>query len=462
MSHDRMLTDTPSDPREWAWATEHAAPEWASTVQLVSWLARGELPPHTLVWKPGWGEWLPALQVAELAAAFPGVTAGSRRVARGAFDAAGMPPPVPVAQYPRLRLLARDVIRDASAAPAAHLQRLALPAEQLVRYHDADHAQQDLVTKQVPAADMLQAAQAMQAQDAARPRAPARRYHERQRAGELGMPAATLPPRSLAPLAVELAPPAPRGGMPGPRSRRAGRGYGRWLSFGALSGAVLGVLSALGLLPPAVRTALPPMSLVPPAALTSQAQSLAAAEQRTSGLAPALVASGLVADPPSAPVELQKSRLPAPEVAARAPAAAVKPPRIRVTRSGEPASLLALRITKNDGFDRLVFEFRERVPGYRIEYVDRPARDCDSGQTRRLEGTGRLELRFFPAQAQADDGEPTFRARELKPALSVVREVERTCDRNGVLTWVVGTSAANRYRAYEMAAPPRLIVQIEH
>ena len=121
-----------------------------------------------------------------------------------------------------------------------------------------------------------------------------------------------------------------------------------------------------------------------------------------------------------------------------------------------------MRVTKNASFDRVVFEFRETVPGYRIEYVNRPARDCESGQIRRVDGSGRLEVQLFPAQAHAEEGEPAFRARELKPALSVVRELERTCDRNGVLTWVVGTKAVNRYRAYELTAPPRLVVQIEH
>src|SRR5690349_6055388 len=72
------------DALVWAWATEHSAPERASTQQLISWLARGELAPHTLVWRPGWGEWLPALQVVELAAAFPQVTPGNRRVAQAA------------------------------------------------------------------------------------------------------------------------------------------------------------------------------------------------------------------------------------------------------------------------------------------------------------------------------------------------------------------------------------------
>lgn len=51
----------------WAWATQQGAAELASTEQLRRWLARGDLPPSTLVWKPGWTEWVPARLVAELA-----------------------------------------------------------------------------------------------------------------------------------------------------------------------------------------------------------------------------------------------------------------------------------------------------------------------------------------------------------------------------------------------------------
>lgn len=452
MAHDRMPTEY---RRDWAWATEHAAPEWASTVQLVSWLARGELPPHTLVWKPGWGEWLPALQVAELADAFPGVTAGSRRVARVAFDGAAAPPPVPVAQYPRLRLLVKDVIRESSGPyPPIIPARLAQREPVLVRYRDADHAQQELVTTQMPAADMLEAAQAMQALDMAAATGEQQRKDARHRT-RTTLPPATLPPPSLAPLALELDLPRSERlrSNPAPRSR----GYGRWLSFGALAGAVLGVVSAGGL---SSLAALAPLQRLLPAALVSApppATVVAALDART-------VQESLAPQPPAPPraVERQIEQ----PVVAPAPVPVVpsapRPPRIRVKRSGEPAVLQALRVTKNNGFDRLVFEFRERVPGYRIEYVDKAVRDCDSGQARRVEGAGRLELQFFPAQARDELGQPTFRPRELRPGLSIVREIERACDRNGVLTWVVGAASANRYRAYEMSAPPRLVVQIEH
>jgi len=465
MSHDGMLMDADAErevereqcprPGDWAWATEYEAPQWASTVQLVSWLARAELPPHTLVWKPGWAEWLPALQVAELADAFPRVSPGRRRVARVTFEAAAAPPPVPVAQYPQIRLQTKDALRESLAEHPVLVARGFAPTEYvLVKYRDGDVAQQ--VTKQVPAASMLEAALAMQPSQAAR-RNESRHWSTAARA-ETSLPPPTLPPPTLSPLAVELGAP-PRSSRKGAEEPRESSGLAAWLWFGTLAGALLGALSVVMVWPSPELSSLR-MSL--PAAPTAEAQRSSLAAMPAASTAQALAPAPVLTAEPARKLAPQPSIVQPGPSARSVPSVATRPGRVRVTRSGEPALLSALRVTKNASFDRLVFEFRERVPGYRIEYVNRPARDCESGQLRRVEGSGRLELQFFPAQAQAEGGEPVFRVRELKPALSVVRELKRTCDRNGVMTWVVGTNAVNRYRAYELPAPPRLVVQIDH
>jgi hypothetical protein len=460
MSHDSMLTETDAArPAEagagdggvgvaWAWATEHGAPESASTEQLVTWLARGELPPHTLVWRPGWGEWLPAMQVAELAIAFPSVTPGSRRVARAAPDAA-VAPPVPVAHYPRLRLLAKDVLAESPGPPAvADSQGLAPARVGRRALRDRDHAQQELVTSQVPAAAMLEAALAMK-----RLGAPVGKGAERWGRLELGTfgeaapPAASAPARTLSPLALEHgdAPPADSFEKP----LRPARGYGRWLSFGALIGGVLGLLS--------VRLASPPATT--PAAIAPLTPAPAPPSESPPVAPPRTLES--VNDP--VPPELPRAVPTGGENARVAPAGARKAPGVvQMKRPGELAVLQALRVSPNDRFDRVVFEFAERVPGYHLEYVDKPIRACGSGDARRIEGDARLEVRFTPASAHTEGGEPTLRARALRPALSVVRELARTCDFEGVVTWVVGTASAQRYRVYELSAPPRLVVEIEH
>ena len=131
-------------------------------------------------------------------------------------------------------------------------------------------------------------------------------------------------------------------------------------------------------------------------------------------------------------------------------------------REGYPTLLTAVRAAKHELFDRTVFEFAEGIPGYHLEYVDHPVRDCGAGETRVIAGDAWLEVRLYPANAHTEAGKPTIPERELLPKLPVVLEIERTCDFEAVVTWVLGVSSPNRYRVLELASPARLVVDILH
>jgi hypothetical protein len=120
----------------------------------------------------------------------------------------------------------------------------------------------------------------------------------------------------------------------------------------------------------------------------------------------------------------------------------------------------ALRVAAHDGYERVVLAFDEAVPGYHLEYIDRPIRDCGRGEVVEVAGEGWLEVRLFPAAAHTEAGQPTIFQRALQPRLDVVREVERTCDFEGVVSWVIGTATPNRYRVFELSNPPRLVIDI--
>src|SRR3954453_405897 len=95
----------------WRWATENGLPREGTEDELVEQLATGQLPGFALVWKMGWGEWLPAMQVAELAVALPFEPIPGRRTARPS-NMPGVVPPIPVSEYPRLRLLAKQSLHQ--------------------------------------------------------------------------------------------------------------------------------------------------------------------------------------------------------------------------------------------------------------------------------------------------------------------------------------------------------------
>lgn len=128
-----------------------------------------------------------------------------------------------------------------------------------------------------------------------------------------------------------------------------------------------------------------------------------------------------------------------------------------------PAALLvAVRNGTRDGFDRVVFEFKERVPGYHIEYIDQPVRQCGSGNVTPMAGDGWLEVRMFLANAHTEAGLSTVAERERAPNLPVLSELELTCDFEAVVTWVLGVESPNRYRVRELSNPPRIVVDVQH
>ncbi len=134
------------------------------------------------------------------------------------------------------------------------------------------------------------------------------------------------------------------------------------------------------------------------------------------------------------------------------------------TRQGAGiATLREVRVGQHRGFDRVVWEFEGAwVPGYRIEYIDRPVRQCGSGHAVALAGQGWLAVQLSPAQAHDDRGRVTVRRREWAPRLPALRELKLTCDFEADVTWTVGVSKPNRYRVLELSRPARLVVDVRH
>lgn len=123
----------------------------------------------------------------------------------------------------------------------------------------------------------------------------------------------------------------------------------------------------------------------------------------------------------------------------------------------------AVRIGKQPGADRLVFEFdTPGLPEWKVEYVDRPVRDCGSGDTVPVAGDAWLQIRFSGAQAHTEQGASTSGPRRRPLAQTIARELVRTCDFEGEVTWVVGVAKPNPYTARALASPSRLVIDIAH
>lgn len=128
-----------------------------------------------------------------------------------------------------------------------------------------------------------------------------------------------------------------------------------------------------------------------------------------------------------------------------------------------PVLLRSVRTASRQNFDRVVFEFAGRkLPGYHIEYIDRPARQCGSGDDVSLRGDALLRVRLTPAQAHTEAGVATINNRERVLNLKLMKEMKATCDFEGEVEWVLGLAAPNRYRVIELSNPARLVVDVKH
>jgi hypothetical protein len=131
----------------------------------------------------------------------------------------------------------------------------------------------------------------------------------------------------------------------------------------------------------------------------------------------------------------------------------------------ETALLTHVAVGRNEGFDRVVFEFRDELPGYRIEYVEGPLTEDGSGNPVTLEGGAYLVVRMEPASgfdlsvpegALVYMGPRTISGADAG-AVTVV-ELVRTGDFEAVLTWAIGVNGRTPFRVLTLERPSRLVI----
>ncbi len=197
-------------------------------------------------------------------------------------------------------------------------------------------------------------------------------------------------------------------------------------------------------------------------AVTAAPADVAVADTLAAAPPPAEPAGAEATEPDSAAAPDEPR--PAPPPAAAAPGEWTASVVARAPGAAPMTELREVRTARNETFDRVVFEFAgNSLPGYRAEYVDRPIRQCGSGNTTEIAGDGWLELRLSPARAHTEAGGATVKERERgSMGLPNLAELELTCDFEGEVVWVMGTRSPNPFRVLELFNPPRLVVDVRH
>jgi hypothetical protein len=145
---------------------------------------------------------------------------------------------------------------------------------------------------------------------------------------------------------------------------------------------------------------------------------------------------------------------------------------VEVAPSAAKATALLERVAvgHHEGYDRVVFEFRdEGLPGYRVEYVPPPLKEDGSGDPVDVAGNAFVVVRMEPASGfdlNSGEGEVVYKGPKRIAGSSagstVVKEVVRTGDFEAVLSWAVGLESKVDFRVTTAASPARLIVDFRN
>jgi hypothetical protein len=129
-------------------------------------------------------------------------------------------------------------------------------------------------------------------------------------------------------------------------------------------------------------------------------------------------------------------------------------------KGGNPAFLKEVRVAKNKGFDRIVFEFTGDLPPFSIEYVKPPITGT-SENVIKVSGRYFVEITFhsliFPEDANYKY-KMIEKANLKLPVISELQEIEWF---EGDRPFAVGLKAKKDFRVSQLANPARLVVDFK-
>ena len=178
--------------------------------------------------------------------------------------------------------------------------------------------------------------------------------------------------------------------------------------------------------------------------------------------------------PPSGPAPTSSASVPSPP-GVPAPSAAASPSEAAATPppgggtdtqepSGEPLTVAAVRVARQEGFDRVVFELGggDGRPGWRVAYDDTPSRD-GSGEAVEVDGQTTLAVVITGIGYPFDTGVDELDEDPVLPGdLQVVTDVVVGSTFEGSYEAFVGVSGERPFTVARLSTPTRVVIDVAH
>lgn len=136
--------------------------------------------------------------------------------------------------------------------------------------------------------------------------------------------------------------------------------------------------------------------------------------------------------------------------------------------SGGASLLSAVRASRHEGYDRVVFEFTaaSSLPGYSVSYVDKPVVEDGSGKQVQVAGDHVVLVRMEHASGadlSKESAPQTYTGpTRFTPGTPEVTELVRTGDFEAVLSWAIGVHDKVAFRVTTLQNPARLVVDLQN
>jgi hypothetical protein len=125
--------------------------------------------------------------------------------------------------------------------------------------------------------------------------------------------------------------------------------------------------------------------------------------------------------------------------------------------------LVAVRVGRHRGFDRVVFQFDRALPATSESARYGTVAADGRGNPIPLLGRSFLVVVFSGADAHHDDGRPSFaQAGYLTPGMPALRQVASAGDFEATVTFGLGLNGRVGFRMFDLPVPPRVVVDVAH
>jgi hypothetical protein len=128
--------------------------------------------------------------------------------------------------------------------------------------------------------------------------------------------------------------------------------------------------------------------------------------------------------------------------------------------SKETTYLKEVRVAKNKGFDRVVFEFLGDIPHYRIEYIEPPIINT-ADQEVKVSGKFFVSIIIHSLPYPDDEKFPEAKIRQGILNFPVISEVSEIEWFEGDREFVAGLKAKKLYRVQQLKNPTRLVIDFK-